>query len=324
MKVFSLVVYVVLQLLCLPLLIVGVLLGAYRQMVVSKRLGLSNTAIKVIQARWTMDRFGIRSDPDSVRLTNVLPNASPVGLWLVLFPLWVKYKICGDLFVYPTVPAVGSEGLANFLIARTLYIDRMIRSAVTHVEQVVVLGAGYDVRCYAELKREGLSCFEVDQPAVQQHKRANLKHAGINTSHVTFVEVDFRQDEVFSKLCANGYDIGKRTLFLWEGVTLYLSEDDVQKMLRGIRAHAPSGSVLVADFYDLEKMLARMKQSKEVMNKVGKYTGEELGFSLSFGDDCDQALNRFLNSEDLTTGDTYFLGKISKLGPFVVVSEVRL
>jgi len=58
MKVFSLVVYVVLQLLCLPLLIVGVLLGAYRQMVVSKRLGLSNTAIKVIQARWTMDRFG--------------------------------------------------------------------------------------------------------------------------------------------------------------------------------------------------------------------------------------------------------------------------
>ena len=38
MKVFSLVVYVVLQVLCLPLLIVGVLLATYRQMVVSKRL----------------------------------------------------------------------------------------------------------------------------------------------------------------------------------------------------------------------------------------------------------------------------------------------
>ena len=324
MKLLSFVVYVLLQVLCLPLLIVGVVLASYRQLVVSKRLGLSQTAIEVIQARWTMDRFGIRSDPDTVRLTNVLPNASPVGLWLVFFPLWVKYRLCGDLFLYPTVPAVGSEGLLNFLIARTLYIDRMIRSTITRVEQVVVLGAGYDMRCYGELKREGLSCFEVDQPTVQQHKRANLKHAGIDTSHVTFVEVDFRQEEVFSKLCASGYDTGKRTLFLWEGVTLYLSEDDVRKMLRGIRAHAPSGSMLVADFYDLEKLLARMRQRKEVVNKAMKYTGEELGFSLSFGDDCDQALNRFLNSEDLTTGDTYFLGRASNQGSFVVVSEVRL
>ena len=324
MKLFSVVVYVVLQVLCLPLLIVGVVLASYRQLVVSKRLGLSQTAIEVIQARWIMDRFGIRPDPGTVRLTNVLPNASPVGLWLIFFPLWVKYRICGDLFLYPTVPAIGYEGLANFLIARTLYIDRLIGPTVTHVEQVVVLGAGYDMRCYGELKREGLSCFEVDQPTVQQHKRANLKQAGINTSHVTFVEVDFRQEEVFSKLCANGYDTGKRTLFLWEGVTLYLSEDDVRKTLRGIRAHAPSGSMLLADFYDLEKMLARMRQRKEVVNKAMKYTGEELGFSLSFGDDCDQALNRFLNSEDLTTGDTYFLGRASNQGSFVVVSEVRL
>ena len=324
MKLLSFVVYVLLQVLCLPLMIVGVVLASYRQLVVSKRLGLSQTAIEVILSRWTMDRFGIRPDPDTVRLTNVLPNASPVGLWLIFFPLWGKYRICGDLFLYPTVPAIGYEGLANFLIARTLYIDRLIGPTVTHVEQVVVLGAGYDMRCYGELKRKGLSCFEVDQPTVQQHKRANLKQAGINTSHVTFVEVDFRQEEIFSKLCANGYDTGKRTLFLWEGVTLYLSQSDVRKTLRGICAHAPSGSVLVADFYDLEKMFARAKGSKETANKALKYTGEELGFGLSFGDDCDQALNRFLNSEDLTTGDTYFLGKMTNHGPFVVVSEVRL
>ena len=67
MKLLSFVVYVVLQVLCLPLLIVGVVLASYRQLVVSKRLGLSQTAIEVIQARWIMDRFGIRPDPDTVR-----------------------------------------------------------------------------------------------------------------------------------------------------------------------------------------------------------------------------------------------------------------
>ena len=45
------------------------------------------------------------------------------------------------------------------------------------------------------------------------------------------------------------YDPGRKTVFLWEGVTLYLGEDDVRKTLRGVREHAAPGSVLVADVY---------------------------------------------------------------------------
>ena len=53
--------------------------------------------------------------------------------------------------------------------------------------------------------------------------------AGV-TSHFVFAEVErhpFPEER------------GK-TVFLWEGVTLYFGEDEVRRMLRGIREHATS------------------------------------------------------------------------------------
>ena len=62
MPLLSFVVFVVLQIVCLPLLVVGILLVTYKQLLVSKRLGVSGTAIDVINGRWTMHIFGMRSD----------------------------------------------------------------------------------------------------------------------------------------------------------------------------------------------------------------------------------------------------------------------
>jgi len=48
MNLISFVVFVALQFIFLPIGLVGVLLVAYRQMVISKRLGVSQTAIEVL------------------------------------------------------------------------------------------------------------------------------------------------------------------------------------------------------------------------------------------------------------------------------------
>ena len=49
-------------------------------MYVSKKLGVSFTAIEIINGRWTMDKFDLRKDPATVKLFNVLPNTSALGL----------------------------------------------------------------------------------------------------------------------------------------------------------------------------------------------------------------------------------------------------
>ena len=319
MRLLSCGVFVVLQILFFPLAIFGVALVAYRQMVVSKRLGVSQTAIEVLNGRWTMHVFGMREDQATAALAGVLPNTSTLGLWLALVPLWVMHRMSGTAF-YPRIPEEGSEGVADLVIARTVYFDRVIQAVAGDVEQFVLLGAGYDTRAYGTLTR-GLTCFEADQAAVQTHKVESLQQAGIDTGSVRFVSVDFSQESLFEKLRANGYDPTKRTIFLWEGVTLYLGETAVRKTLADIRQNAAPGSVIVADFYG--ERLIRMGVTS-AGKKALAYTDEGFGFGLPFATDYEQTFRRFVESEGMTQGQSFFMGRTSAKGPFMVVTEIKV
>jgi hypothetical protein len=48
-----------------------------------------------------MHEFGMREDEATVRMASVLPNYSPLGMWMVLFPLWVYSRIAGENSIYP-------------------------------------------------------------------------------------------------------------------------------------------------------------------------------------------------------------------------------
>jgi len=319
MRLLAYLIFIPLQIVFLPLAIIGVLVVSYKQLVVSRRLGVSSTGIEVIQGRWAMHIFGIREDEACARLTATLPNASPLGLWLAVAPLWVTHKLTGTRLLYPRVPAEGSETLADLVVARTLYLDRIIERVAPVVEQFVVLGAGYDTRAYGRLKSKGLRFFELDQGTTQKLKMASLTEAGIESDHVTFVTVDFTRDDAFGKLQEAGYDPSKKTLFLWEGVTLYLTEDDVRRTLRGIRAHAPTGSSIVLDVYG-----SRIIEyaSKWANRKVLELTDETVAFGLPFASGFEEEFEGFMGSEDLTVGEAVFLGRSNKKGPFMVVAEL--
>ena len=224
----------------------------------------------------------------------------------------------GAYFAYPRVPEEGSEGIGDIVVARTLYFDRIIQRVVGDRDQFVLLGAGYDTRAYGELKAEGLAFFELDQATTQQLKVASLHKAGIDTDHVTFLPVDFSQESAFEKLRTGGYDPTKRTLFLWEGVTLYLHAENVRKTLQGIREHAAAGSVVVADFYG-ERVL-RMG-SGSLGKKSLEYTDEGFAFGLPFATDFEETLQHFLDCEGMRQGESFFMGRTSAKGPFMVVAE---
>lgn len=315
------VVFIVLQILFVPLAIIGVILVAYRQMWVSRKLGVSQTAVEVINGRWAMDCFGIREDHASVKLNRVLPNNSVPGMWLALFPLYVYHKISGKNWLYPTVAERGEEGVANIVINRTLYFDEIIYRAKVDAEQFVVMGAGFDTRCYGDLKDSGLTMFELDQANTQRLKREYLAKASVDASHVHFVEVDFATDYWVENLKAAGYDPSKKTLFLWEGVTLYLGENDVRNTLSEMKANSATGSIVVADFYAQQFVTGEMYPGMKTGIQALKITDEAFGFGLDFADDYAESLKTFLASEGATVGDTYFMGSKNKKGTWMVVAE---
>ena len=320
MRFLALLVFVPLQIVFLPLAILGVLLQTYRQMIGSRRLGVSQTGIEVLGGRWTMHIFGMRDDEATMRLARVLPNFSGLGMWAVLFPSWVHARLVGKPMGYPRITAPGSEDMRDLVTARTAYFDAYMKESLGDVEQVVLMGAGYDTRAYGEFRRQGLAFFELDQQATQMLKIKALADAGIDPGDTRFVSVDFEKDDAFEKLAASGYDHSKKTLFLWEGVTLYLGEEDVRRAFRDMKNHSAPGSVIVADIYSA-RLIAIGK--KKAVKKTLDYTDEGFGFGIPFESDHEARLKSFIESEGLTVTSASFLGTISKHGPFMVVTNIR-
>ena len=120
----------------------------------------------------------------------------------------------------------GGLGL-GYLHCRTCYFDEYIEANAADCAQLVILGAGFDSRCY-RLELASMRCFELDVPTTQGEKREALAEAGVDASHVTFVPVDFALEDWFEKLKGAGFDPSLPTLFLWEGVTYYLTDAVVQ------------------------------------------------------------------------------------------------
>ena len=319
MTLFAWLVYLPLQILWLPLSLLGVTWVAYKQLVVSSRIGVSQTAVEIINGRWTIDLFGLRSDKAARTLASTIPNNSTGGLWLALFPLWLARQIAGKPFLYPTLPAPEQAGLANLVPSRTIEFDALIAANAEDAAQFVVLGAGLDTRAYGPLNQSELALFELDQKAVQAYKRENVTKAKIDATNVQFIEVDFADPNWISALTASSYDPAKKTIFLWEGVTLYLCETDVRDTLSALKANAAPGSVVIADFYS--KRFVKIGRGR-VAGALLDATGEGLGLGLDFSGDAQGVLRSFVGAQGLTLGRHQFLGAGNRKGPFIVIAEL--
>ena len=319
---FALLVFIPLQILFIPLAIIGAILVGYRQLVVSRKLGVSQTAIEILNGRWTMHVFGLRDDRAAAKLAPALPNTSTFGLRLALFPLYVYSRLRGSTRWYPVIADEGEEGVPNLVMNRTGYFDNIIDKAKDDAEQFVIMGTGLDTRAYNRLKESGLKIFELDQTTTQQHKRKYLQKAEIDAAHVTFVETDFSQESWFRALLEAGYDPTKRTIFLWEGVTLYLGEESVRNTLRTVKANATAGSIIVADLYAKSFVSGEYVRGLKASLPLLETTDEQLSFGLEMASDYQRTLDSFVTSEGLTVGETYFMNYKSEKGPWMVVAEL--
>ncbi len=321
-KIFGFIVYVIVQILFIPFGIIGAIIIYYKQMHVSKKLGVSSTAIEIINGRWTMDKFGLRKDPATVKLFNVLPNTAVLGQWLALFPLYLLKQIAGENLIYPTFKEAEKATLANLVTSRTVFFDNLIEKSLKKSEQFVVMGAGLDTRCYGQLDKSDVVLYELDQKQTQELKKGFLHQANIDTSNVHFVNVDFRTGNWYEKLCAAGYDKNKVTTFLWEGVSLYLSGEDVRNTLKEIKENTAVGSVIAADFYANQFVNGDLIPGKKKSLKKLKLTNEELGFGITFEGNSSKELESLIESENMKFGEVYYMGHKTKKGTWMAVSEI--
>jgi methyltransferase (TIGR00027 family) len=139
---------------------------------------------------------------------------------------------------------VAESRMRQYLGVRTRFFDGIVVGALDGgTRQVVTGGAGYDGRAL-RYATPGVRWFEVDHPATQRDKVSRLRRLGIATGQVVFVAADFNSGDVPELLRAAGLDPASPTLFLLEGVAVYLAPDVLERLLGEFRAVAAPGSEL--------------------------------------------------------------------------------
>jgi methyltransferase (TIGR00027 family) len=139
---------------------------------------------------------------------------------------------------------VSAGRMHDYLAARTAFFDRAVTGAIDRGGRQIVTGAaGYDGRALRYAK-PGVRWFEVDHPATQRDKLGRLDRLGIAAPGVTFVEADFTRDPVAGRLREAGLDPAVPSLFLLEGVAVYLEAAVLENVLDQLRQVAAPGSHL--------------------------------------------------------------------------------
>ena len=136
---------------------------------------------------------------------------------------------------------------------RTRYIDQRMQDAVAAgATQVVILGAGFDSRAYRFRQAlKNVKVFEVDFGPTQEYKkRRALDVMGPAPANLTYVAVDFTKQKASAVLKRAGFRPDRKTFFIWEGVSMYLTEQAVRDFLRDIAANMTPASQLVFDHFN--------------------------------------------------------------------------
>ena len=180
-------------------------------------------------------------------------------------------------------PDWATDGIVGFVAARHRYIDDALRRASRRIGQVVLLGAGYDMRAYRfarELRR--CTVFEVDHPATGGRKARILARRQKELPDVSVVRVlvDFERQSFRRELQKAGFEPGQRTFFVWEGVAMYLSRAGVKATLQAIRAMSEPGSELMMDLWYLPDEPNLVSSARRWSSNLLSLLGEPLTFSL--------------------------------------------
>lgn len=140
------------------------------------------------------------------------------------------------------IPGAYSSG-----IARTRYIDELLQQAIQQgVEQVIILGAGFDTRALRLDFLHNMPVVEIDHPNTAAEKKQKL---GSLPDNVQYIQLDFNRQGLH-ELSLN---TTLRTAFIWEGVTNYLEEAAIKATFRFIQRF-PAGSFVIFTYVD-EKVL---------------------------------------------------------------------
>jgi methyltransferase (TIGR00027 family) len=270
-----------------------------------------------------MHHFGTRPDPLSVAFTKKLHCESHFGLWATLGALVVSHKLFGFSAGLGELDDPGEETLSSTAGRRLLLFDRILERYVDEMEQIVIPGSGFDLIAQHFTRGKEVKVFELDQKATLNVKVETLREADIEHDWITYVPVDYARESWVDKLLAAGFDRTRKTLFVWQSVSLFLEEDAVRTTLREMADLCETKCVVAQDFYSRAFVSGETSMVVRRTLRLMERMGEPWRFGINMSPDPRAAVDSFLNECGWTMAEFIQFGEKREIEPFYCIVEAE-
>lgn len=167
-----------------------------------------------------------------------------------LLPRFIKILL--HLKILNLKGRISPKGIYPYVIARTKYIDGVFKDAIKNrFEQVLIMGAGFDSRAirFLDSKESNIKVYEIDTKHTRDAKAMQLKKRGIQIpENNIYISIDFDKENVRASLAGHNFFSNRKTLFILEGLIMYLSRGAVDETFKMIRDYSAPGSLVVFDY----------------------------------------------------------------------------
>ncbi len=251
-----------------------------------------------------------------------LPCESHFGLWALLGPLIIAKRLFG--FTAGAIERVEPEDTFDATaVTRVRIFDRIVEKHLDEIEQLVLPGAGLDLIALHFTNGKNVKVFELDQDETLNVKVETLKKAGIKHDWINFIPVDYANESWVDKLLAAGFDKSKKTLFLWQSVSLFLDEEIVRDALTNMADLCVEGSVIAQDFYSAAFLSGDISKPAKKQFNLFEKMGESVKFGIDMSGGAETAVNTFLTSCGLKMTNYIQFGKNIGIDPFYCIVEAE-
>ncbi|WP_172826701.1 SAM-dependent methyltransferase [Mycobacterium sp. 1423905.2] len=153
----------------------------------------------------------------------------------------------------PTIDDAASNlwNLFSFYFAhRTVFYDSGLLNAIdAGYRQIVLLGAGFDGRAFRLGLPGDATVFEIDQASVLAFKeRVVLQHSLIPDCSRVPLWVDLRE-EIAGPLMAAGFRPDRQTVWIAEGLLMYFTREEADRLLDRVSALSTTGSRFLSEYF---------------------------------------------------------------------------
>ncbi len=135
----------------------------------------------------------------------------------------------------------------NYVLRKKFIEENVLKAIKEGTTQIINIGAGFDTLAWRlSLKYPQITFIEIDHPATSQEKTISIRQTDTVPQNLHFISADLSDVTLEEALIGyKGFDKKRKTLYISEGVLMYLNEVHVCGLFDSLRNLTGKGSLFI-------------------------------------------------------------------------------